>query len=106
VAADRAHGIRTFRESEAQGRQIGAPWSGPRLAELAMPALVLHGEADPVLRVSAARATAAAAPDARLRVFPGAGHAIPPALCREYAREVAEVAEAAGRRRADPGSPG
>jgi pimeloyl-ACP methyl ester carboxylesterase len=92
AGTDLAHGVQSFRDTEAQGRQIGAPWSGPRLAELAVPALVLHGDADPVLRVSAARATAAAIPAARLRVFPGVGHEIPRDAWRGYAREVAELA--------------
>jgi pimeloyl-[acyl-carrier protein] methyl ester esterase len=40
----------------------------------ALPVLVLHGEADPIVPAAAARATAALLPRARLHVLPGAGH--------------------------------
>jgi pimeloyl-ACP methyl ester carboxylesterase len=48
------------RDVGAQSRQAGAAWHGGRLAELRMPALVLHGGADPLVRPSAGRDTAAA----------------------------------------------
>src|SRR6202046_924425 len=48
------------RDTKAQSRQVGAPWHGPKLRDLHKPVLVLHGDADPILRVSAARGTARA----------------------------------------------
>lgn len=45
------------------------------LPALDVPALVVHGDRDPVCPPGAARATAAAIPGARLALLPGAGHA-------------------------------
>ncbi len=83
------------RDAKAQSRQVGAQWHGPALAELRRPTLVLHGEQDPILRVSAARATARAIPGARLVTFPGVGHDLPEALWPRIAREVRDNATAA-----------
>ncbi len=47
----------------------------PRLAELTMPALVIHGENDLSIDLDTARWFAEALPDARLVVIEGAGHA-------------------------------
>ena len=44
------------------------------MAALTMPALVLHGDADTTVSLDRGRALAAALPDARLVVYPGAGH--------------------------------
>jgi pimeloyl-ACP methyl ester carboxylesterase len=82
----------------AQGRQTGAPWSGGRLADLRVPAVVLHGEQDPVVRPSAAKATAAAIPGARLVLLPGVGHDLPAALWPRIAEEVRAVADRAAER--------
>ncbi|WP_456823891.1 alpha/beta fold hydrolase [Cellulomonas sp. P5_E12] len=83
------------RDTKAQSRQIGAQWHGPRLRDLRAPALVLHGEADPILRVSAARATANAIDGARLVTFPGVGHDLPAPLWPTVAREVSDLARRA-----------
>jgi len=45
------------------------------LGAVAVPTLVVHGEADPVCPVGAGRALAEAIPGAQLAVLPGAGHA-------------------------------
>ena len=45
------------------------------LARIVAPALVIHGDADQAIDIERARAMAAALPDARLVVIPGAGHA-------------------------------
>jgi pimeloyl-ACP methyl ester carboxylesterase len=81
------------RDARAQSRQIGASWSGGRLVDIAAPTLVVHGEDDPIVRPSAARAIAAAIPGARLRIFPGLGHDLPAPLWTEYAREVRALAD-------------
>ena len=73
----------------------GAPWHGPKLRELHKPVLVLHGDADPILRVSAARATAKAIEGARLVVLPGVGHDLPAPLWPAIAHEVRQLADQA-----------
>jgi pimeloyl-ACP methyl ester carboxylesterase len=98
VQQDGAHGVRTFRDTQAQSRQIGATWSGGSLAEVTAPTLVLHGEGDPLLRVSAARDTAAAVRGAHLRTFPGVGHFLSSRTWADYADEVRALAD----RAADP----
>lgn len=65
------------------------------LREVRKPALVIHGEADPLVTLSGGKATADAIPGARLLTFPGMGHDLPPALYPEFVRAMAELARAA-----------
>lgn len=51
-----------------------------RLGRLTVPAVVLHGADDPLVQLKGGEATAAAIPGAELRVIPGMGHDLPPAL--------------------------
>lgn len=51
-----------------------------RLAALAIPTVVLHGADDPLIKPFGGEATAAAIPGAELRIVPGMGHDLPPAL--------------------------
>ena len=81
-----------MRDTEAQSRQIGAGWSGGRLAGITCPALVVHGDADQLLRTAAGRYTAAAIPGARLLVLPGVGHDLPAAVHEEIAGAVRALA--------------
>jgi pimeloyl-ACP methyl ester carboxylesterase len=83
------------RDTKAQSRQVGAPWHGPKLRELHKPVLVLHGDQDPILRVSAAWATAKAIDGARLVVLPGVGHDLPAPLWPTVADEVRQLADQA-----------
>jgi pimeloyl-ACP methyl ester carboxylesterase len=83
------------RDTRAQSRQAGAKWHGGRLAGLRVPALVLHGEADPVLRTAAGRHTAAAIEGARLVTLPGVGHDLPREVWPRVADEVRAVADRA-----------
>ena len=83
------------RDTKAQSRQVGAPWHGPKLRELRKPVLVLHGEQDPILRVSAGRATARAIDGARLVILPGTGHDLPAPLWPVIAEEVRQLADRA-----------
>jgi pimeloyl-ACP methyl ester carboxylesterase len=83
------------RDTAAQSRQAGASWHGPKLRELKKPVLVLHGDQDPILRVSAARATARAIAGARLVIFPGMGHELPAPLWPAIARDVRALADQA-----------
>jgi pimeloyl-ACP methyl ester carboxylesterase len=80
------------RDKKAQSRQIGAQWHGPRLRDLRKAALVLHGQQDPIVRVSAGRATARAIEGARLVTLPGVGHDLPSQLWTTVAHEVHELA--------------
>jgi pimeloyl-ACP methyl ester carboxylesterase len=50
-----------------------------RLGEIAAPALVIHGESDPVFPLGHAEALAREIPGAQLLVLEGAGHELPPA---------------------------
>ena len=80
---------------EQQRRAMAA--SGDRTDELrtvSVPALVIHGEADPLVHVSAGRRTAEAIPGARLITIPGMGHDLPPQL---WPKVVGAIAEVAGR---------
>lgn len=62
----------------AAGRATKLPQGG--LAQITAPTLVIHGQADPLVRPSASRALARAIPGARLVTYPGMGHGLPPAL--------------------------
>src|SRR6516225_6774967 len=81
-------------DAGAQSRQVRAKWHGGRLSELQVPALVLHGERDPLLRPAAARRTAAAIEGA-LVVLPGVGHDLPAAVWPQVAGEVRALADRA-----------
>jgi pimeloyl-ACP methyl ester carboxylesterase len=65
------------RDMRALGRQLRATWHGPRLRDITAPTLVLHGEDDPVIKTSAARATARAIPGAKLTILSDVGHDLP-----------------------------
>jgi pimeloyl-ACP methyl ester carboxylesterase len=58
------------------------------LAGLRIPALVIHGDQDPVIRPKGGRATARAIPGARLVTYPGMGHDLPAALWPAIADEI------------------
>jgi pimeloyl-ACP methyl ester carboxylesterase len=61
------------------------------LARLDLPTLVLHGDADRVIRPSAGRATARAVPGARLVLYRGMGHDLPRALWPSIVDEIATL---------------
>jgi pimeloyl-ACP methyl ester carboxylesterase len=50
------------------------------LAGITAPSLVIHGQADPLIRPAASRALARALPRARLVIYPGMGHGLPEPL--------------------------
>jgi pimeloyl-ACP methyl ester carboxylesterase len=60
------------------------------LAGVGVPALVIHGEADPLVDPSGGKATAAAIPGARLKLIPGMGHDLPPELFGELVTELTD----------------
>jgi pimeloyl-ACP methyl ester carboxylesterase len=77
--------------------------SGDRTAALravTVPALVIHGDADPLVRVEAGRATAAAIAGATLVEIAGMGHDLPVGTWREIIAAIATVAARAGARAA------
>jgi pimeloyl-ACP methyl ester carboxylesterase len=67
----------------------------PGLASVRVPTLVLHGDADPLVRPAGGRATAAAVPGARLIVFAGMGHDLPRELWPLMLDEIAKLAASA-----------
>jgi pimeloyl-ACP methyl ester carboxylesterase len=82
-----------------QMHAIGA--SGDRtsaLRKLKLPATVIHGTRDPLVRPSGGRATARAIPGARLRIVEGMGHDLPRALWPTFIGEIADTASRAGWR--------
>jgi pimeloyl-ACP methyl ester carboxylesterase len=71
-------------DTAARARQAAAILASgdrrPALAALNIPTLVLHGQADKMIRPQGGRATAAAIPGATLVLLPGMGHDLPQAL--------------------------
>ena len=62
-------------------RQLAAIFASgnrtPALTRVKTPTLVIHGDADPLIRVAGGRATAAAITGAKLEILPGMGHTLP-----------------------------
>ena len=58
------------------------------LGRLQLPALVMHGAEDPLISLSGGEATARAIPGARLKIFAGMGHDLPPALWSSFLEEI------------------
>jgi pimeloyl-ACP methyl ester carboxylesterase len=56
------------------------------------PALVIHGEQDPLIRPKGGQATADAIPGARLVTYPGMGHDLPAALWPSILDEICTLA--------------
>lgn len=76
-------------------RQLAAINASPSrvagLRAVRVPTLVVHGEADPLVRPIGGRATAAAVPGARLVTYPGMGHNLPRELWSSIVGEVAAL---------------
>jgi pimeloyl-ACP methyl ester carboxylesterase len=83
------------------GRQFAAILaSGDRTAalnELSVPALVIHGEADPLVQLPGGVGTADAIPGAKLLTFPGMAHDLPRPLWPEIVGAVTELTQRADR---------
>jgi pimeloyl-ACP methyl ester carboxylesterase len=92
AARDQVSGLR---DTAAQSRQAGAKWHGGRLSQLRLPALVLHGSDDPLLRPAAARRTAQSISGARLVIMPGVGHYLPAEVYPQIADELRSLADRA-----------
>jgi len=100
--AGREHAARVFARgvhSAGRDRQMAAILaSGSRkeaLASVSCPALVIHGESDPVVRLAGGRATANAIAGAELLTIEGMGHDLPkavwPVVVDAIARHAARV---------------
>ncbi len=74
---------------------IAQPDRGPRLRELDVPTVVVHGLADKMVHVSGGRATAAAVPGAELLLIDQMGHDLPSALNPTFTRAIRENANRA-----------
>ena len=86
-AGDADRGARNFDRGinpPGAGRQFAAIMaSGNRtvaLGKVTTPTLVIHGDADPLVRVEGGRATAKAIPGAKLEILADMGHTLPRAL--------------------------
>jgi pimeloyl-ACP methyl ester carboxylesterase len=81
-------------DTPGRRRQLAAvvaqPDRTPRLREVAVPTLVIHGLNDRVIGVSGGRALAQAIPGARFLGFPGMGHNLPYPLWPEVVDELVE----------------
>jgi pimeloyl-ACP methyl ester carboxylesterase len=62
------------------------------LRKLRLPATVIHGASDPLIRPVAGRATARAIPGSHLRLIDGMGHDLPEELWPTFADEIAATA--------------
>jgi pimeloyl-ACP methyl ester carboxylesterase len=67
------------------------------LASISAPTLVIHGVEDPLIRVGAGRATAAAIAGAQLWELPGMGHDMPRQLWPQFAERIHGLVERAER---------
>jgi pimeloyl-ACP methyl ester carboxylesterase len=66
-----------------------------RLAKITAPTLVVHGEADPLVKVEGAHDTAQHISGAKLKLFPGMGHDLPVQLVDPMADAISEHAASA-----------
>jgi pimeloyl-ACP methyl ester carboxylesterase len=67
------------------------------LRQVDLPATVIHGSRDPLVRPAGGRATARAIPGARLRLIEGMGHDLPRAIWPEVVEEIASTAARADK---------
>ncbi len=88
---------RSFRPAGV-GRQLLAILASPdrtgALGRVKVPTLVIHGEEDPLVRLSGGIATAAAVPGSTLLRVPGMGQELPTEIWKQVASAVAENARA------------
>jgi len=83
AARARAEADRAFNPPGVRRQMDAVGASGdrrPKLATIKAPTMVLHGEADPLVPVAGGRDTADNVAGAELRIVPGMGHDLPPAL--------------------------
>lgn len=91
AAADR----RALRPDGARRQQLALIAAADRteaLASLKVPALVIHGDADPLIPAACGKATAAAIPGASYVELPGMGHDLPPSVWDVLVEAIADFA--------------
>jgi pimeloyl-ACP methyl ester carboxylesterase len=100
LAARAAESFRRANDPAGVTRQLAAIHASgertERLAALAVPTLVIHGEDDPLVQLDGGIATAKAVPGARLVTYTGMGHDLPSALWPELVDEIVTHARSAG----------
>lgn len=83
---------------ESYQRQLGAimAWSGvgDRYAQITMPTLVIHGDADPLVACSQGQYLGEHLPNVKLLIYPGVGHLPPIEATERYNRDVMEFLSA------------
>jgi pimeloyl-ACP methyl ester carboxylesterase len=87
---------RSFDPTGIARQQLAILSSGDRTAALAhvtAPALIVHGDADPLIPLTAGRATAAALPNADLLVVPGMGHDLPREIWPTLVAAISQLAD-------------
>lgn len=91
---------RSFRPAGV-GRQLLAILASPdrtaALGNLRVPTLVIHGEKDPLVRLSGGVATAAAVPGSTMMRVPGMGHDLPTEVWSDVVTAIADNARAVSR---------
>jgi pimeloyl-ACP methyl ester carboxylesterase len=94
----RAEADRGF-NPDGVARQMAAIRAGgdrrAKLATIRAPAMVLHGADDPLVPVEGGRDTAENIPGAELRIVPGMGHDLPPALYDVFVETIWSAVERA-----------
>jgi pimeloyl-ACP methyl ester carboxylesterase len=98
AARARAEADRAWNPAGIQ-RQMAAIRAGgdrrPKLATITAPTMVLHGADDPLVPVAGGRDTAENIPGAELRIVPGMGHDLPPALYDIFVETISRAVERA-----------
>jgi pimeloyl-ACP methyl ester carboxylesterase len=77
VAAKYDRGYRPAGTLRQYAAIIASPDRTEGLRDVAVPTVVIHGEADPLIPMSGGQATAEAIPGAELLLIPGMGHDLP-----------------------------
>jgi len=91
AARARAEADRAFNPPGVARQMAAIRASGDRRARLAtldVPTMVLHGADDPLVPVAGGRDTAANIRGAELRIIPGMGHDLPPALYTTFVETI------------------
>ena len=100
-----AEAARAFNPPGVARQMAAIRASGDRRAKLATitaPTMVLHGENDPLVPVAGGRDTAANIKGAELRIIPGMGHDLPPALFATFVETIERAITRAHQRAASP----
>ncbi|MGZ6643413.1 MAG: alpha/beta fold hydrolase [Solirubrobacteraceae bacterium] len=104
-----AHGWERGHDAAGPGRQLAAVLAATHrrklLATIRVPALVIHGTDDPLVRPSGGRATARAIPGARLLLIEGMGHDLPRGAWPQILDGIEETARRASPVRASAVQP-